>query len=224
MRPDPNTYGDSMRIFHVLTTTALLLCATVLGASGQSTRIVALGDSLTAGYQLPASAALPSVLERELRARGWDVVIENAGVSGDTAAGGLERLEWSVGEDVRGVIVALGANDMLRGQDPARTAASLSQIVERLKQRGVDVLLAGMFAAPSLGEDYGSRFNRIYRDIAERHGLLLYPFLLEGVAQQPKLNFQDGIHPNAAGVEVIARGLLPTVEDFLARVSARRRG
>jgi len=213
-----------MRIFHVLTATVFLLGATVAGASAQSTRIVALGDSLTAGHQLPASAALPSVLERELRARGWDVVIENAGVSGDTAAGGLERLDWSVGEGVRGVIVALGANDMLRGQDPARTEASLSEIVERLKRKGVDVLLAGMFAAPSLGEDYGKRFNRIYRDLAEKHGVLLYPFLLEGVAQQPKLNFQDGIHPNAAGVEVMARGLLPTVEDFLARVSARRRG
>jgi len=212
-----------VRLFHVLTSTAFLLAASAAAASAQPTRIVALGDSLTAGYQLPASAALPSVLERELRARGWDVVIENAGVSGDTAAGGLERLDWSVADGVRGVILALGANDMLRGQDPSRTAASLNEIVERLKRKGVDVMLAGMYAAPSLGEEYGRRFNRIYREIADRHSVLLYPFLLEGVAQQPKLNLQDGIHPNAAGVEVMARGLIPTLEEFLARVSAKRR-
>lgn len=201
---------------------AILIAVSALPARADTTRIVAFGDSLTAGYQLPAPAALPAVLERELRARGWDVVVENAGVSGDTTAGGLERLDWSVGEGVRGVILALGANDMLRGQDPARAADALDEMIVRLQRRGVAVMLAGMVASPSLGAEYGARFNRIYRDLADKHGVLLYPFLLEGVAQDPRLNLADGIHPNAAGVQAIARGLLPTVEAFLARLNARR--
>jgi acyl-CoA thioesterase I len=184
--------------------------------------IVALGDSLTAGYQLPASAALPAVLERNLRSKGLDVRIENAGVSGDTASGGLERLDWAVGDGVDGVIVALGANDMLRGVDPAQTEKALEQIIRRLKERGIDVLLAGMFATPSLGPDYVKTFNAIYADLARRHGVQLYPFLLEGVAQQPKLNLPDGIHPNREGVEVVARAMEPVVARFVAQIAARQ--
>jgi acyl-CoA thioesterase I len=184
--------------------------------------IVALGDSLTAGYQLPASAALPAVLERNLRSKGLDVRIENAGVSGDTASGGLERLDWAVGDGVDGVIVALGANDMLRGVDPAQTEKALEQIIRRLKERGIDVLLAGMFATPSLGPDYVKAFNAIYADLARRHGVQLYPFLLEGVAQQPKLNLPDGIHPNREGVEVVARAMEPVVARFVAQIAARQ--
>ena len=183
--------------------------------------LVALGDSLTAGYQLPASAALPAVLERLVRSNGLDVRIENAGVSGDTASGGLERLEWSVGEGVSGVILALGANDMLRGVDPALTERALDEIVTKLKARKIDVLIVGMLATPSLGADYAAKFNAIYPKIAERHGAPLYPFLLQGVTQNPKLNLADGIHPNREGVEVIAKAMEPIVSRFVAQLAAK---
>ena len=185
-------------------------------------RIVALGDSLTAGYGLPASAAFPVVLEAALRARGHKVEIVNAGVSGDTAAGGLDRLDWSVPEGADGVILELGANDMLRGLDPEATRRSIEAIVTRLKARGVPVLLAGMLASRNLGADYVRRFDAIYRDIAARHGVMLYPFFLEGVAGQRGLNLPDGVHPTAQGVEAIVQRILPTVESFLARVSTAR--
>lgn len=181
-------------------------------------RIVALGDSLTAGYLLPADAAFPSVLQRELRARGVKVEIVNAGVSGDTASGGLERLDWSVPEGTDGVIVELGANDALRGLDPAVTRKALDEIVTRLKARGVAVMLAGMLAPRNLGADYAKAFDAIYPDLAARHGVPLYPFFLDGVAGDPRLNLQDGVHPNAQGVEVITRRILPTVEAFVATI------
>jgi acyl-CoA thioesterase I len=183
-------------------------------------RIVALGDSLTAGYGLPQSAAFPVVLERALKTRGHKFEIVNAGVSGDTAAGGFARLDWSVPEGTDGVILALGANDMLRGLDPAATQRSLEAIVTRLKARGIPVLLAGMYASRNLGPDYVQRFDAIYRDIAGRHGVMLYPFFLEGVAGQRQLNLPDGVHPSAQGVEAIVARILPSVEAFLARVSA----
>jgi len=180
--------------------------------------LVALGDSLTAGYGLPGNAALPAVLERALKERGHDVEIVNAGVSGDTAAGGLERLDWSVPENARGVILALGANDMLRGLDPAQTRRTLDTIVTRLKARNVEVLLAGMYASRNLGPDYVARFDSIYPDLAKKHGLILYPFYLDGVAGQRNLNLPDGIHPNAEGVRTMVERMLPTVETFLARL------
>jgi acyl-CoA thioesterase-1 len=182
---------------------------------------VALGDSLTAGYQLPGSAALPAALERRLRASGLDVRIENAGVSGDTSTGGLERLDWAVGEGVDGVIVALGANDMLRGIDPAQTEKALGQIIQRLQDRRIDVLLVGMLATPSLGREYVDRFNAIFPTLAARHGVSLYPFLLEGVAQNPKLNLVDGIHPNREGVEVIASSMQPMVAKFVDKIAVK---
>jgi acyl-CoA thioesterase I len=185
----------------------------------QAITLVALGDSLTAGYNLPASAAFPNVLEAALRERGHDVTVINAGVSGDTAAGGLARLDWSIPDDADGVIVALGANDMLRGQDPAGTKATLDEIVTRLKARDLDVLLAGMFAAPNLGAAYAERFNAIYPTLAERHDVMLYPFFLDGVAGQASLNLDDGIHPNRAGVELMVERILPTVEAFIARLA-----
>jgi acyl-CoA thioesterase I len=185
-------------------------------------RIVALGDSLTAGYGLPQSAAFPVVLERALKARGHKVEIVNAGVSGDTAAGGLQRLDWSVPDGADGVILALGANDMLRGLDPAATKRSLEAMVTRLKARGIPVMLAGMYASRNLGADYVQRFDAIYRDIAGKHRLVFYPFFLEGVAGQRQLNLPDGVHPTAKGVETIVERILPSVETFLEQVSASR--
>jgi acyl-CoA thioesterase-1 len=214
-----------MRQHGFLDAVALALVALVLGLAGpalaqgkRALKIVALGDSLTAGYGLPAAAAFPAVLEATLKARGHDVEIVNAGVSGDTAAGGLERLDWSVGEGTHGVIVALGANDMLRGLDPAQTRKTLETIVTRLKGRNVDVLLAGMYASRNLGPDYVARFDAIYPELAKAHGVTLYPFFLDGVAGQRNLNLPDGIHPNAEGVRIIVERMLPTVERFLTRL------
>lgn len=182
--------------------------------------LVALGDSLTAGYNLPASSAFPNVLEAALRERGHNVKVINAGVSGDTAAGGLARLDWSVPDDADGVIVALGANDMLRGFDPAVTREAIDAIVSRLQERDIGVLLAGMLAGRNMGAEYAAEFDSIYPEIAERHDVMLYPFFLKGVAGEPALNLPDGIHPNRAGVEVMVENILPTVEDFLARLKS----
>jgi acyl-CoA thioesterase-1 len=184
-------------------------------------RIVALGDSLTAGYGLPQSAAFPVVLERALKAKGHNIEIINAGVSGDTASGGLERLDWSVPDSTDGVIVELGANDMLRGADPAVTRRAIEGIVERLESRNIPVMLAGMYASRNLGEDYGRRFESVYREIAVKHRLVHYPFFLDGIAGDRTLNLPDGIHPTAKGVEIIVARILPTVEAFLARVLER---
>ena len=177
--------------------------------------IVALGDSLTAGYQLPQDAAFPVVLERALRADGFDVEIANAGVSGDTASDGLDRLDWSVGAGTDAVIVELGANDMLRGIDPQVTRQALAAIVGRLTKRGIKVLLVGMRAAPQLGEDYVARFDAIYPDVAKTYDVPLYPFFLSGVAGIADLTQPDGMHPTRAGVETIVKTMLPTVEAFL---------
>lgn len=192
--------------------------AHVAAADAKPLTLVAVGDSLTAGYGLPGSAAFPSVLERELKKRGHNVSVANAGVSGDTTAGGLDRLDWSVPEGTDAVIVALGANDMLRGLDPSRTRANLEAIVSRLQQRNIPVLLAGMYAARNLGADYAASFDAIYPGIAQKRGLVLYPFFLDGVAGQRQLNLADGIHPNAEGVKIMVERILPTVESFLARL------
>jgi acyl-CoA thioesterase-1 len=190
-------------------------------AQGQPIRLVALGDSLTAGYGLPQEAAFPQVLERALKARGHNVEIANAGVSGDTATAGLDRLDWSIPDGADGVIVELGANDMLRGVDPAVPRQAIETIVERLKQRGIPVMLAGIYASRNLGPDYTQKFDSLYQDIAKKHGLVLYPFFLDGVAGERSLNLQDGIHPTAKGVEIIVARILPTVETFLASLSKR---
>jgi acyl-CoA thioesterase I len=191
-------------------------------AADRPVRIVALGDSLTAGYGLPADAAFPAKLEKALTARGLAVEIANAGVSGDTASGGLARLDWSVPEGTDAVIVELGANDMLRGIDPGVTRQALEQIVRRLTDRRIAVLLAGMRAAPNLGPDYGRDFETIYSDLAARYDLLLYPFFLDGVAAEAKLNQGDGLHPTAAGVDAIVTGILPQAEALVARVRSKR--
>jgi len=188
----------------------------------RAVRIVALGDSLTAGAGLPANAAYPAKLEKALRAKGLAVEIVNAGVSGDTASGGLARLDWSVPEGTDAVIVELGANDMLMGVDPKVTRKAIEEIVRRLGERRVAILLAGMRAAPNLGADYGREFEAIYSELAGKNGLLLYPFFLDGVAAEAKLNQRDGLHPTAAGVDAIVARILPKVEELVAR--ARRAG
>jgi acyl-CoA thioesterase I len=191
-------------------------------AKARPVRIVVLGDSLVAGFQIKTSEAFPAQLERALKARGHAVVVINAGVSGDTTAGALERLAWAVPDRTDAVIVELGANDALRGLDPARAKLNLDTIVAKLKTGGAEVLLAGMLAPRNFGEDYARRFDAIYGELAGKHGVLLYPFFLDGVALDAKLNLADGLHPNADGVAEITRRILPLVEQLIARVQARQ--
>ncbi|PPD14477.1 MAG: arylesterase [Methylobacterium sp.] len=190
-------------------------------AEARTIRLVALGDSLTAGYQLAGRDAFPAVLEAALKAKGHDVAIENAGVSGDTTTGGLDRLDWSVPDGTDGVILELGANDALRGLDPAIPERALDQILAKLKARNIPVLLAGMYAPRNNGEAYAKAFDSIYPRLARKHGVPLYPFFLEGIAGDARLNLADGIHPNPAGVKVIVERMLPTVEAFLASLPKR---
>lgn len=209
---------------------ALLLAAAVCGlcagrpapAQERPLRIVALGDSLTAGLGLPAAQAFPARLEAALKEKGIAVLIADAGVSGDTAPNGLARLDWAVPDGTDGVIVALGANDMLRGLDPATTRQALDDILGRLAARRIPVLLAGMRAAPNFGEQFGRQFEPIYPELAAKHGALLYPFLLEGVAGEPRLNQRDGMHPSAAGVDRMVAGILPKVEELIAMIRKQR--
>ena len=190
-------------------------------AAERPVRIVMLGDSIAAGFGLPVAEALPAKLEKALRAKGLNVTVENAGVSGDTPAGGLARLDWSVGEGTDAVIIELGANDALRGADPKQTRAALDAIIRRLKERKIAVLLAGMMAPRNFGPDYVAAFDAIYPELAAAHDVILYPFIVEGVATNPALNQGDGIHPNAAGVDVIVKGLAPKAEELVARVKAK---
>jgi len=185
-------------------------------AGAEPVTIVALGDSLTAGYGLPEADAFPVRLERALKERGHDVVIVNAGVSGDTTAGGLARLDWALADRPAIVMVALGANDGLRGIDPRTTRANLDAIFDRLGKEKVRTLILGMYAPPNLGRAYGDAFNAIYPELAARHGAALMPFMLQDVATVPTLNQGDGIHPNRAGVAILVRNVLPYVEAVLA--------
>jgi acyl-CoA thioesterase I len=201
---------------------AIALRALPATAADQPVRIVALGDSLTAGLGLPAEETFPAKLERVLKAKGIAVEVANAGVSGDTASGGLARLDWSVPEGTNAVILELGANDMLRGIDPSRTRRALDEIVRRLTERRIPVLLAGMRGAANLGSDYARDFETIYSELASRHGLLFYPFFLEGVAGEAGLNQGDGLHPSAAGVDAIVARILPKVEELVRRARDKR--
>ena len=185
-------------------------------------KMVVLGDSLSAGLGLSAPNAFPEQLQKALKSKGIAVEISNAGVSGDTSSGGRDRLDWSVPEGTQAVIVELGANDALRGTDPSVTRAALTDILTRLKARGIAVLLCGMLAPPNYGSDYSARFNAIYPDLAKSFGVPLYPFFLEGVAADARLNQADGIHPTAEGVDVIVRNILPTVEAFLGTIGGQR--
>jgi acyl-CoA thioesterase-1 len=187
-------------------------------------RILAFGASIIAGYGLEAQDALPAQLEKALRARGVPATVINSGVSGETSAGGLARLDWALADDPDLVIVDLGGNDALRGLDPQATEANLDAIVARLKQEGRGVLIAGMLAPPNLGADYAAAFNAVFRDVAERHDVALYPFILDGVVMDPQLNQEDGIHPNAAGVKVIVERMLPAVLQAIERLDRRASG
>lgn len=193
------------------------------GAPGKAAplKIVAFGDSLTAGYGLPAQEAFPAALERALKARGHQVEVENAGVSGDTASGGLSRLDWSIADGTDAVIVELGANDMLRGVEPKVTLQALDDILAKLKARGIPVLLSGMRAAPNMGVEYVREFEAIFPVLAQKYDVVFYPFFLDGVAADPRLALRDGVHPNGAGVQIIVDGILPKVEQLIARVRSR---
>jgi len=213
---------------HILVLGAALMTAGTALAQTQATaevkpiKMVVLGDSLSAGLGLSASAAFPQRLQKSLKSKGMAVDMTNAGVSGDTSSGGRDRLDWSVPEGTEAVIIELGANDALRGTDPAVTRAALSDILTRLKARKIAVLLCGMYAPPNYGSDYSARFNAIYPDLARSFGVPLYPFFLEGVAADVSLNQADGLHPTAEGVDVIVKNILPTVEAFLGTISGQR--
>jgi acyl-CoA thioesterase I len=185
-------------------------------------KMVVLGDSLSAGLGLSGPAAFPARLQKSLESKGIKVDMINAGVSGDTASGGRDRLDWSIPEGTEAVIVELGANDALRGTDPNVTRSALSDILTRLKARKIAVLLCGMVAPPNYGADYAARFNAIYPELAKSFGVPLYPFFLDGVAADAKLNQADGIHPTAEGVDIIVKNILPSVEAFLGTISGQR--
>lgn len=196
----------------------MALFVNVTGSSAMAAtelRILALGDSLTAGYNLPPGDAFPVKLEAALKARGYAVQVINAGVSGDTTAGGKARLDWALADHPDYAIVELGANDALRGLDPALAFANLDAILGRLEAGKVKVLLAGMLAPPNLGADYGGKFNAIYPNLQAKWHVPLYPFFLDGVTMHPDLTLADGMHPNSRGVERIVSGILPAVETLL---------
>ena len=181
-----------------------------------------LGDSLSAGYGLSGAAAFTARLQKALQAKGLNVEMTNAGVSGDTASGGRDRLDWSVPDGTDAVILELGANDALRGIDPEVTRAALSDILTRLKARHIRVLLCGMLAPPNYGADYATRFNALYPALAKSFDIPLYPFFLTGVAADARLNQADGLHPTEEGVDTIVTHILPTVEAFLGPLSGQR--
>jgi len=213
--PGSPTYGRRRLLFNAA---AASLCASWANraAAQAKPRLLLLGDSLTAGYGLPASQAFPAKLEAALRAAGIDVQVVNAGVSGDTSAGGLARLDWAIGDRApEFAFVALGANDGLRGLDVDAMERNLDGIVAKLAARGSRVMLAGMLAPPNMGSDYAGRFRAVYPRVAGKHKAVLYPFFLEGVAADPALNQADGIHPNPAGVDKIVASLLPALRAFL---------
>jgi acyl-CoA thioesterase-1 len=193
----------------------LVFVSSLAFAEESKPKIVILGDSLSAGYQLAQGEGFPERLQAALKDEGLDVDIIGAGVSGDTTSGGLSRLDWSVPDGTDGVILELGANDALRGLPPKTTRENLDKMITRLKERGIEVLLAGMLAPPNMGETYEKEFNAIFPELSEKHNLLLYPFFLDGVLTKPELLLADGIHPNAKGVNVMTYRILPTVVSFV---------
>ena len=217
-----NRPGLVQRLAALLIALAFVHAPALAVAADRPIKIVALGDSLTAGFGLPTNASFPAKLARALQAKGYTLGIANAGVSGDTASGGLARLDWSVPEGTDAVILELGANDMLRGIDPAVTQAALGGILSKLDARHIPVLLAGMKSVRNFGSDYAKAFDAIYPALASTHSVVFYPFFLDGVANDAKFNQDDGLHPSAAGVDVIVARILPQVETLIARVRAAR--
>jgi acyl-CoA thioesterase-1 len=227
------SYGTSFAAVEGLARTFLCLMIAGLTVAGltapavaqadatKSIKLVVLGDSLSAGLGLPEPAAFPARLQKALKDKGIAVDMINAGVSGDTTSGGLGRLDWSIPEGTQGVILELGANDALRGTDPKVPRAALTEILRRLKERNIKVLLCGMLAPPNYGADYAAQFNSIYPDLAKQFDVPLYPFFLEGVAGDSKLNQSDGMHPTAEGVDIMVRNVLPSVEAFLGTIGGQ---
>jgi acyl-CoA thioesterase-1 len=209
----PATYG----IFRAVVQ-ALAFFGALATADARTLQLVAFGDSLTAGYGLKAGVRFPEVLERELKSAGYDVKVINAGVSGDTAEDGLLRFDWSVPQGTDALIVELGANNMLRGMPIEGAKQALSAILEKARQTHIPTLLAGMKAAPNFGPDYRAAYDQLFPDLARRYGVALYPFFLDGVAADPKLNQPDGLHPNAEGVKIIVARMLPSVEALLTKL------
>ena len=204
-------------MFRVAVQTLALLAA-IGAAQARTLKLVALGDSLIAGYGLKAGQRFPEALEKALQAKGYDVSVVNAGVSGDTLEDGLARFDWSVPPDADALMIELGANDMLRGMPVAAAQRALTAILSKATQTHIPTLLAGMKAAPNLGPDYRAAFDRIFPELAAQYGVALYPFFLEGVAADAKLNQPDGLHPNASGVKIIVERILPAVEALLDKV------
>jgi acyl-CoA thioesterase-1 len=203
-----------------LFTALALLALTAAGAAAAPVTILALGDSLTAGLGVGPVETFPARLEAALKAKGHDVKVINAGVSGDTAADGAARLDWALAEPVNAVIVELGANDALRGLPVAQAEQALDRLLTALAEKKLPVLLAGMRAPPNMGPEYQAAFDGMYQRLAAKHGVLLYPFFLDGVAADPKLNQGDGMHPSPAGVDVIVARILPSVEQLLGKAAA----
>ena len=200
---------------------AALVNAWILIASpawAEQVKVIAIGDSLTAGYGLAQSDSFPVQLQAELRAVGEEVRMINSGVSGDTSAGGRARLEWALSFKPDAVILELGANDGLRGLDPGQTEANLNEMITEIRAQALPVLLTGMLAPPNLGQEYSNEFNSLFQRLANKHGVLFYPFFLEGVVAVPALNQTDGIHPNAAGVAEIVKRILPYVRELIGQV------
>ena len=196
----------------------LAICGAISSARAEPFKIVGFGDSLMAGFGLGPDEGFTDKLQAALRARGHDVTVANAGVSGDTSSGGLARLDWSVPDGTQLVILELGANDMLRGVSPYITQKNLDEMLGKLRERKIAVLLAGMRASPNLGADYQNAFDAIFPHLAGKYDVSLYPFFLDGVAGQPGLQLEDGMHPNAQGVDKMVEGILPTVEKAIAAV------
>ena len=197
------------------------LAVATQSARADTVTIMALGDSLTAGFGLAPGEGFPAQLEAALMEAGYDVEVIDAGVSGDTTSGGLARLDWALTPETDAVIVQLGGNDALRGIDPSVTEQSLEGILTSLQDRELPTLLAGMLAPPNMGAAYGERFNPVFARLAERYGTVYYPFFLDGVAAQPDLNLPDGIHPTAEGIGLIVERILPYVEDLISRVGTQ---
>lgn len=216
LKAKSTSYGHWLLLVQAVAFAMVLAAASPVAA--RTIRLVVLGDSLTAGLGLPPGKAFPDRLQAALRARGWDVDVLNAGVSGDTAADGLARYDWAVPANADALIVELGANDMLRGLEPEATKKALSAILDKAHAARLPTLIAGMRAAPNLGAEYDRAFDAIYPALAKDHDVALYPFFLDGVAGDSKLNQADGMHPTAEGVGVIVERIAPSVEEILKQV------
>jgi len=216
----------AVRLWLAAALAQLVLAALLVPASAvaeKPIRIIAFGDSLVAGYRLPNGEAFPAQLEKALKAKGYPVEVVPSGVSGDTTGAGLARIDWALADGADAVILELGANDALRGVDPALTRRNLAAIIERIEAKGAKILLAGMKAPRNWGKEYVAKFEAIYPELAEKYRLVLYPFFLEGVALDPALVLDDGLHPNAKGVARMVAGILPSVEQLIAEVEQGRR-